>query len=280
MKRGTLSLSISDVRRISIVGNPPLSIPPWRDGLRRTLPFGRQASRPSFTLIELLVVIAIISVLAAMLLPALKKAQDSSKSAVCANNLHQIGVMILLYVNENEDWMVKGRTPSILNYGMWFDQLMIDGIMQQGLQFKRGSILTCPASKYQNLVNDFDFSNYTYNNYLGNALVGFPRVRYADITRPSSIMIMFDGAYRRDEPGPPPFSQIWYSGGWPTIIDHVNEGKPPIHGNGLNVLFADGHVGHILYNDPNAALSPGAVPQTSYWHQHGGVDVNNPPFFP
>ena len=60
-------------------------------------------SKRAFTLIELLVVIAIIAILAAILFPVFAQAKAAAKKTVDLSNLKQIGTMIVLYGNDNDD---------------------------------------------------------------------------------------------------------------------------------------------------------------------------------
>jgi len=69
----------------------------------------------AFTLIELLMVIAIIALLLALLLPALQKARNQARAAVCQANLKQWGSVLALYTEENQ-----GLLPRFTGAALWF----------------------------------------------------------------------------------------------------------------------------------------------------------------
>jgi len=61
--------------------------------------------RAGFTLIELLVVIAIIALLAAILFPVFGRVREKSRQASCSSNLKQLGLAIIQYSQDNDEYM-------------------------------------------------------------------------------------------------------------------------------------------------------------------------------
>ena len=127
-------------------------------------------SGPKFTLIELLVVIAIISILMAMLLPALRLAREVSRKIVCVNNQRQVGLAYQYYMADYNDWVIPeydnlnsmicysylgpyfgiGNTRlGEVNYNVPFRPLVYnirDNFSQTNEQGKTCGVLICPSA--------------------------------------------------------------------------------------------------------------------------------------
>ena len=193
--------------------------------------------RKLFTLIELLVVIAIIAILAAMLLPALSKAREKARTISCLNQLKQFGTAILLYTQDNHDFIPQGQDGNITNastgyQGTWL--LIGQSTAGNGTFDKGGGYMTnmvlfhCPSDSvtakpttintYKFRANNSARMSYWYSMNQLRSCFGTDLTIGIPITRLNSrCPLMYD-----------------INGG--STSSEYGHG-----GNGGNVLYADGH---------------------------------------
>lgn len=125
-----------------------------QEGKRPTGRFQRPGMNLGFTLVELLVVIFIISLLAALLLPALERARDCAVTITCITNLKQCGIACENYAAEHSNrllthWNAAGWSSW---YG-WGYALCAEKILDV-----RPLVYVCP--KIQPKLTNLDIDNY------------------------------------------------------------------------------------------------------------------------
>jgi len=184
----------------------------------------------AFTLIELLVVIAIIAILAAILFPVFGRARENARRSSCQSNLKQIGLGFSQYTQDFDE-----RYPGQLQDAT--NPLTYAEVLQPYL--KSEQIFICPSAtgteENANTFNYTDNKDHTWTSTRGAKTYkgtygmnsGFHNLALSSVTSAATTCLALDGSH-------------FILSGPPSSDPKIQ--KSGRHFDGINALYADGHV--------------------------------------
>ncbi|MBN1437230.1 MAG: DUF1559 domain-containing protein [Sedimentisphaerales bacterium] len=189
--------------------------------------------RHGFTLIELLVVVSIIALLISILLPSLSQARRQAKRAVCMSGMRQLGIGLLEYQMDYEEYPYERIKFEGIVFGEGLSALWTLGLITDPEAY------WCPSDQSQKEPpetidnNSENSDNSAKQSYMYMYAYGDVADRIKRQVRPAELSIV-------EEP---------YGG----IAEYTIWGNH--NPDGSNVLFLDGHVKWVLPGLDNGWLS-------------------------
>jgi prepilin-type N-terminal cleavage/methylation domain-containing protein/prepilin-type processing-associated H-X9-DG protein len=229
----------------------------------------------AFTLIELLVVVSVISLLLAILMPALSAAKSGTHAIVCKSNIRQLLLASTGYANEHDGFNVPAASDMWDSPGLhrWHGSRntldeKFDATKGPLVNYlSDGRIKECPAKK--DFLNEQDWNTnfeqgcggYGYNmTYIGSRLWrsgicstqnwkdAYTRTtRMTEISAPGETLMFADTGMAKDENflieysfAEPPFTVY---NGQPVTSFYMSPSIHFRHRDYANIGWADGHTG-------------------------------------